>query len=559
MKKRISIVLILALVLALTVEIAEADFTFGTPVSLGQTVNSSYNDFNPSISADGLSLYFISNRTGGMGGTETYAGCDIWVTTRETTDDPWGIPVNIGPTINSPVGEYGVSISSDGLSLYFDILQPGSSGAEDLYVATRATIDDDWSNPVNLGPTVNSSGDDCYVNISVDELALYFTSNKSGGHGGYDLWVTKRETIYTPWGAPVNLGPNVNTSSGEGHPGISPDGRVFFFTSSSRPGGYGNEDLWVTRRATTNDGWGEPVNLGSTINSSVWEGFPNVSADGSTLYFRYSQTGRYQGGDIWQVPIIPIADFNVDGIVDAADMCVMVDHWGTDEPRCDIGPMPWGDGIIDVQDMIALSEHLFESIDDPTLAAHWALDETEGMVVADSAGDNDGYALGNPLWQPDGGVVGGALEFDGVDDFISAPTVLNPADGPFSVLAWVKGGAPGQAILSQANGVNWLCTDSIDGCLMTDIKSSGRSGTGSLLSSTIIADGQWHRIGLVWDGSYRHLYVDGAGVAKDDVALSSLEGTHGGLYFGTCGPLAPGTFFSGLIDDIRIYNRAIIP
>ncbi|MHC4628920.1 MAG: hypothetical protein ACYTDV_18225, partial [Planctomycetota bacterium] len=83
MKKAISIVLVSALCMA--AEIAKADFTFGTPTSLGQTVNSSYNDFNPSISADGLSLYFISNRTGGVGGTEMYAGCDIWVTTRETT------------------------------------------------------------------------------------------------------------------------------------------------------------------------------------------------------------------------------------------------------------------------------------------------------------------------------------------------------------------------------------------------------------------------------------------------------------------------------------------
>ena len=356
MKKKILIVLVFAL--GMIAKVAKADFFFGTPTSVGETVNSSYNDFNPNISADGLSLYFISNRTGGVGGTGMYAGCDIWVTTRETTDDPWGIPVNLGPTINTPGGEFGVSISSDGLSLYFDMWQPGSSNSEDLYVATRATIDDDWSNPVSLGPTVNSSADDCYVNISADELALYFVANRSGGYGGYDLWVTKRETIYAPWGAPVNLGPNVNTSSGEGHPAISPDGRVFFFVSTSRPGGYGNEDIWMTRRATTDDAWGEPVNLGPTINSPVWEGFPNVSADGSTLYFRYSQTGRYQGGDIWQVPIIPIVDFNADGIVDAADMCIMVDHWHTDEPLCDIGPMPWGDGIVDAQDMLVLTEYM---------------------------------------------------------------------------------------------------------------------------------------------------------------------------------------------------------
>ncbi|MHC4565287.1 MAG: LamG-like jellyroll fold domain-containing protein [Planctomycetota bacterium] len=554
MRKIISIVLVLAL--CMVAETAKADFTFGTPTSLGQTVNSSYNDHNPSISADGLSLYFISNRTGGVGGTGMYAGCDIWVTTRETIDDPWDTPVNLGPPINSTVGEFGVSISANGLSLYFDAIPPGSPGAEDLYVATRATIDDDWSNPVSLGPTVNSSADDCYVNISADELALYFVANRSGGYGGYDLWVTKRETIYSPWGAPENLGPNVNTSSGEGHPGISPDGRVFFFVSSSRPGGFGNEDIWMTRRATTIDEWGEPVNLGSTINSSVWEGFPNVSADGSTLYYRYSQTGRYQGGDIWQVPIISIVDFNGDGIVDAADMSIMVDHWGMDEPLCDVGPMPWGDGVVDVQDLIALSEHLFQDINDPTLAAHWPLDETEGMLVTDSAGDNDGYALGDPVWQPAGGIVGGALEFDGIDDFISAPAVLNPANGPFSVLAWVRGGAPGQAIISETGGTACLSLDLTAGHLITELASGGRSAA-PLLSQTAIDDGNWHRIGLVWDGLHRILYVDGAVVAED--TQNNLQSQENGLYIGCGNPMQPGTFFSGLIDDIRIYNRAVTP
>ena len=98
MKKTFSIVLVLAL--CMVAEVANADFTFGTPTKLGPLVNSSYREFNPSISADGLSLYFISNRSGGVG------GLDIWVTTRETTDGPWGAPVNLGPTVNTPAGEW---------------------------------------------------------------------------------------------------------------------------------------------------------------------------------------------------------------------------------------------------------------------------------------------------------------------------------------------------------------------------------------------------------------------------------------------------------------------
>ncbi|MFC1603950.1 kelch repeat-containing protein [Planctomycetota bacterium] len=253
-------------------------------------------------------------------------------------------------------------------------------------------------------------------------------------------------------------------------------------------------------------------------------------------------------------PIPPIVvDFNGDGIVDSLDMCIVVDHWGEDYPLCDIAPTPFGDGIVDVQDLILLSEHLFEEVFDPALVAHWALNETEGMFATDSAGDNDAVVLGGAAWQPDSGQIGGALQLNGVDSFAIADAVLNPADGPFSVLAWINGGAPGQVVVSQQNAANWLTTDA-EGNLMTELKSSDQLA-GPLFSETVITDGQWHRIGLVWDGSNRTLYVDGVVVA-DDTPLG-LEGSQMGLYIGTGKAMETVTYFSGLIDDIRIYNRIV--
>jgi hypothetical protein len=162
------------------------------------------------------------------------------------------------------------------------------------------------------------------------------------------------------------------------------------------------------------------------------------------------------------------------------------------------------------------------------------------------------------MWQPQGGRIDGALQLDGVDDYVSTPFVLDPAAGAFSVFAWVKGGGPEQAIISQAGGVNWLAAGTSQGKLMTELKAAGRYGT-PLFSEAVIIDGDWHRVGLTWDGSTRTLFVDGVEVGKG--TQSTLAGSAGGLYIGagSAGRGEPGSFWTGLIDDVRIYDRAITP
>jgi hypothetical protein len=114
----------------------------------------------------------------------------------------------------------------------------------------------------------------------------------------------------------------------------------------------------MTRQATRDDLWGLPVNLGPIVNSAIEEWDPSLSADGFTLYFNRQAGAR----DLWQASVDPIVDFNGDRIVDADDMCIMVDHWGENYPLCDIGPTPFGDGIVEVEDLIVLAEHLFEKL-----------------------------------------------------------------------------------------------------------------------------------------------------------------------------------------------------
>jgi len=123
----------------------QGDFRFGEPANLGSTINSSDYEYDPDISTDGLELYFQSPRSGG------YGNYDIYVAMRTTTDGQWSEPVNLGPNINSSGTEFGPNISADGLSLYFNSSRPGGSGQNDLYVTTRNTVLDPWGEPLNLG------------------------------------------------------------------------------------------------------------------------------------------------------------------------------------------------------------------------------------------------------------------------------------------------------------------------------------------------------------------------------------------------------------------------
>jgi hypothetical protein len=237
---------------------------------------------------------------------------------------------------------------------------------------------------------------------------------------------------------------------------------------------------------------------------------------------------------------------------------MMVEFWHMDEPFYDIAPPPFGDGIVDVQDLILLAEHLFE---DYLAMPHWRLDEESGNIAYDYPGVHDGTLHGEPLWQPTGGMIDGALQFDGIDDYISTDFILDPSLGAFSVFAWIQGGGPGQVIISQRTGAGniWLGLDAQSGALMTGLvpPSTGWVAKKPLVSESIISEDQWHHIGFVWDGSYRILYADGIEVTKDTTAQNPPKPADGGLYIGVSKNLDAGTYFSGLIDDVRIYNKAL--
>lgn len=196
---------------------------FSPAESLPAPVNSRFDETGPCISDDGLTLYFASDRPGGSG------DFDLWVATRRTSKDPWGEPVNLGPAVNSEYYDNHPSISADGLTLYFDSRRPGVSsepGYNDIYMTRRATVNDAWGKPELLA--VNTEGLEYSPDIARDGLTLYYDSPLAGR----DIWVTRRATPNEAWKKGVPLGPPFNTPGIDTDPSISANSSLLYFVSN---------------------------------------------------------------------------------------------------------------------------------------------------------------------------------------------------------------------------------------------------------------------------------------------------------------------------------------
>ena len=183
-------------------------------------------------------------------------------------DFTFGTPTRLGPMVNSWSDDYSPCLSADGLSLYFASTRIGGLGGYDLWVSTRQTINDDWAPAENLGPLINSSDEDVSPAVSPNGLELYFTSFRANGQGGADIWVARRQTATDPWEQPENLGPLINSAAHEVTPSLSADGLALYFTSGQE-NGEPRSSLYVTQRDTTDTSWSAPVRLDPAINSEA--------------------------------------------------------------------------------------------------------------------------------------------------------------------------------------------------------------------------------------------------------------------------------------------------
>ena len=271
----------------------QADASKG-PFNMGPLINTAARDVEPTFAADGRTMYFnCADRRPG-------GGNDICVSTL--VDGAWTAPEVVGPPISTEHGEVEPLLSRDGTRLYIQSNRPGGFGRSDLWVSRK--VDGQWAEPENLGEPFNTAyADHCLYFAGADEDVAYWTSTRPGGYGGNDIWTSRR--VDGVWQPAVNLGPNVNSEHSDHHSLPSEDGRSLYVTSG-RPGGHGGEDVYVTTR-DENGVWSPLTNLGPLVNSDQDDRCPAFSPDYSIFYFDSERAGGFGGKDLWWIEYAAIA------------------------------------------------------------------------------------------------------------------------------------------------------------------------------------------------------------------------------------------------------------
>jgi len=271
---------------------ANATFSdWSAPINLGSVINSDAAEQAPAISPDGLALYYLSTRAGGIGAN------DIWVSRRATRNAAWEAPKNLGAPINTTANETHPAFSPDGLQLYFTSDRPGGFGLNDIWVSTRTNVNDDfsWQAPVNLGPVINSALEDTapYVVTLQGQNTLFYSRGPMLTN--QDLYISVQNA--SVWGTPALVTELSTPDATEARATVRADGLEIFFYSE-RAGGAGANDLWTSTRTTVTASWSTPIAV-TALNTSFSEVHPALDLDGLTIYFASNRPDGSGGNDLY--------------------------------------------------------------------------------------------------------------------------------------------------------------------------------------------------------------------------------------------------------------------
>ncbi|HXN21498.1 MAG TPA: hypothetical protein VOA41_01995 [Candidatus Dormibacteraeota bacterium] len=213
----------------------------------------------------------------------------------------WSEPVNLGPSINTPDSEFHSSISEDELAIFFAAARPGGFGGNDLYVAERHSRDDDWGPAQNLGPKFNTNLSEGGPLLSPDEHWLLFCSNGHGGFGDFDIFAVFRKDTSDNfgWGELINLGEGVNSPFGDCDPTLFVDTEtrvITMYFASTRPG-LGDWDIYHSTLG--DDGAFGPAILVPELSSPQRDAHPTIRRDGLEIFLASNRPGSIGGIDLW--------------------------------------------------------------------------------------------------------------------------------------------------------------------------------------------------------------------------------------------------------------------
>ncbi|MCK4662182.1 MAG: PD40 domain-containing protein [Bacteroidales bacterium] len=260
--------------------------------NLGANVNSPYSEHSPLVSADETILIFTSKREGNTGGKRTDDGQyfeDIYATYK--INNEWIEAQPISDSINTLGHEASIGISPDGRQLY---IYKDDNGDGNIYYSKQEGLD--WTVPVKLGTEVNTKAKETHASLSAEGDKLYFTSNRKGGYGGLDIYITRKLPDGT-WGKAQNLGTKINTPYDEEGPFIHYDGITLFFSSKGHKS-MGAFDIFSSTLQEDNT-WTEPSNIGYPINTTDDDVFYWVTPDGRRAYYASHQQGSIGDNDIY--------------------------------------------------------------------------------------------------------------------------------------------------------------------------------------------------------------------------------------------------------------------